>query len=160
MADSLSNDRIEHIPGSFAEYTFTGSRVTSVIGARYDYHLLFGGQFVPRAHLKYKLSERTDLRLTSGKGWRVPNYMIDNVSLLANSFAWIPADDTLLKFLGMLVAQSTKSLSYLKKQRVLRLIFIEHGLKINLLLTVKMMLFVLSISKRSLFQTVFRQNCL
>lgn len=94
MADSLSNDRIEHIPGSFAEYTFTGSRVTSVIGARYDYHLLFGGQFVPRAHLKYKLSERTDLRLTSGKGWRVPNYMIDNVSLLANSFAWIPADDT------------------------------------------------------------------
>jgi len=90
MADSLEDSRIENITGAFGEYTYTDSRFTSVIGFRYDYHLLFGSQFVPRLHLKYKLSERTDLRLTSGKGWRVPNYMIDNVSLLANSFAWTP----------------------------------------------------------------------
>ena len=92
-SDSLTSDRIENVPGSFFEYTYTGPRLTSVIGARYDYHLIFGEQFVPRAHLKYKLTERTDLRFTSGKGWRIPNYIIDNVSLLANSFAWISPDE-------------------------------------------------------------------
>ncbi|MDC0297262.1 TonB-dependent receptor [Crocinitomicaceae bacterium] len=85
-ADTLDNSRIENIPGAFFEYTFTGSRLTTVFGMRYDYHLLFGQQIVPRVHLKYKLSEYTDFRLTSGKGWRVPNYIMDNISLLANSF--------------------------------------------------------------------------
>ena len=88
-SDSLFSNRIEHVPGAFFEYTRTGSRLTSVLGARYDYHLLFGQQFVPRAHLKFKLTERTDIRFTSGKGWRIPNYIIDNVSLLANSFTWV-----------------------------------------------------------------------
>ena len=88
-SDSLTSNRIENVPGAFFEYTYTGSRFTSVIGTRYDYHLLFGQQFVPRAHLKYKLTERTDIRFTSGKGWRIPNYIIDNLSLLANSFTWI-----------------------------------------------------------------------
>ncbi|NBX81239.1 MAG: TonB-dependent receptor [Flavobacteriales bacterium] len=88
-ADSLSENRNEIVPGIFSEYTFTGSRFTGVIGARYDYHNLFGSQFSPRIHAKYTLSEKTDLRLTTGKGWRVPNYMIDNISLLANSKQWI-----------------------------------------------------------------------
>jgi outer membrane receptor protein involved in Fe transport len=38
------------------------------------------------------LTEWTDLRFTVGKGWRVPNYMIDNVSLLATSRDWISPD--------------------------------------------------------------------
>ena len=88
-SDTLSSNRVENIPGAFFEYTYTGPRLTTVLGARYDYHLLYGQQFVPRVHLKYKLSEYTDFRLTTGKGWRVPNYIMDNVSLLANSFAWI-----------------------------------------------------------------------
>ena len=67
--------------------------MTSVLGARYDYHLLFGQQLIPRAHLKYKFTERTDFRLTTGKGWRVPNYIMDNISLLANSFAWISPNE-------------------------------------------------------------------
>ena len=88
-SDTLSSNRVENIPGAFFEYTYTGPRLTTVLGARYDYHLLYGQQFVPRVHLKYKISEYTDFRLTTGKGWRVPNYIMDNVSLLANSFAWI-----------------------------------------------------------------------
>ena len=91
--DLDANYRIENIPGAFFEYTFTGPRLTSVLGARYDYHLLFGQQLIPRAHLKYKVTERTDFRLTTGKGWRVPNYIMDNISLLANSFAWISPNE-------------------------------------------------------------------
>jgi outer membrane receptor for ferrienterochelin and colicin len=67
--------------------------LTGVLGARYDHHSLFGGQFSPRFHAKYIVHEKTDFRLTAGKGWRVPNYMIDNISLLANSKQWIaPAE--------------------------------------------------------------------
>ena len=87
--DSLNDDREEIVPGVFGEYTYTGSRLSSVIGARGDYHNLYNFQFSPRLHLKYILTERTDLRLTGGRGWRVPNYMIDNVSLLATSQQWI-----------------------------------------------------------------------
>jgi outer membrane receptor protein involved in Fe transport len=68
-------------------------RFTSVVGSRLDYHNLFGWQFSPRLHAKYVLTEKTDLRFTAGKGWRVPNYMIDNISLLATSKAWMPLSD-------------------------------------------------------------------
>ena len=91
--DTVNADRIEIVPGIFGEYTYTGMRLTGVIGARLDYHNLFDFQFSPRVHAKYILSEKMDLRLTAGKGWRVPNYMIDNVSLLATSKAWfVPAE--------------------------------------------------------------------
>jgi outer membrane receptor protein involved in Fe transport len=89
LADSLEADRIDYIPGIFGEYTYTGMRLTTVSGARIDYHNLFGWQFSPRMHIKYLLTQETDLRITAGKGWRVPNFMIDNVSLLATSKSWI-----------------------------------------------------------------------
>jgi outer membrane receptor protein involved in Fe transport len=89
QVDSLNSNRTEYIPGAFGEYTFTGMRLTTVSGVRLDYHNLFGWQFSPRLHLKYLLTQETDLRITAGKGWRVPNYMIDNVSLLASSKNWV-----------------------------------------------------------------------
>ena len=93
--DSLNDDRIEVVPGAFFEYSYIGLRVSSVIGGRIDYHNLFGVQALPRLHLKYILTEYTDIRFTAGKGWRVPNYMIDNISLLANTKPWI-APDTII----------------------------------------------------------------
>ena len=63
--------------------------MSAVLGARYDQHLTYGGQFSPRIHAKYALTQRADLRITAGKGWRVPNYIIDNVSLLASSKQWV-----------------------------------------------------------------------
>lgn len=81
--------RTEIVPGIFAEYTYTGARLSAVMGARYDQHFTYGGQFSPRLHAKFALTQRADLRVTAGKGWRVPNYMIDNVSLLANSKTWV-----------------------------------------------------------------------
>jgi outer membrane receptor protein involved in Fe transport len=93
QADSLQSNRIEIVPGLFGEYTYAGPRLTTVIGARGDYHNLFGFQFSPRVHAKFLLTEFTDLRVTAGKGWRVPNFMIDNISLLANAKTWIvPAE--------------------------------------------------------------------
>jgi len=90
--DSLESDRIEIVPGVFGEYSLTTSRLSLVVGARADYHNLYGFQASPRVHAKFILSEYTDLRFTGGKGWRVPNYMIDNISLLATSQSWIAPD--------------------------------------------------------------------
>lgn len=87
--DSLSDDRLEMVPGVFAEYTYTGIRLVNVVGARLDYHNLYGAIFSPRMHTKYTLSEKTDVRFTAGRGWRVPNYMIDNLSLLATGRTWV-----------------------------------------------------------------------
>jgi len=92
LIDSLSkttDNRTEIVPGIFAEYTYTDVRLTTVLGLRSDYHNLYNVQLSPRIHAKYILSETTDLRLTAGKGWRIPNYMIDNISLLATSRTWI-----------------------------------------------------------------------
>jgi len=93
LQDTLSSDRVEIVPGAFGEYTFTGMRMTAVAGARADYHNLFGFQFSPRLHAKYILTEHTDLRFTGGKGWRVPNYIIDNISMLPTSSPWWMLDE-------------------------------------------------------------------
>jgi len=87
--DSLNADRLEIVPGAFFEYTLTGSRNSLVAGLRGDYHNLFGFQYAPRVHYKFLATEYLDIRATVGKGWRVPNYMIDNISLLANSQEWL-----------------------------------------------------------------------
>ncbi len=88
--DSLNADRLEIVPGAFFEYTLTGSRNSLVAGVRGDYHNLYGFQYAPRVHYKFLVTEYMDLRATAGKGWRVPNFMIDNISLLANAQEWIP----------------------------------------------------------------------
>lgn len=75
-------------PGVFTEYTYTGTRLTAVLGARYDYQTDFGGQFSPRIHLKWLADEYTDIRITTGKAWRLPNVIVDNSSLLATSKVW------------------------------------------------------------------------
>lgn len=85
----LGLTRTEIVPGVFAEYTYSGNRLSAVFGARYDQHNLAGGQFSPRAHLKYALTPQLDLRLTSGRAWRMPNFVVDNLSLLASSKTWI-----------------------------------------------------------------------
>ncbi|MBP6090773.1 MAG: TonB-dependent receptor [Crocinitomicaceae bacterium] len=92
-SNMLVDNRVEIVPGSFLEYTFSGIRLTTVLGARLDIHSQFGAQFVPRFHAKYTLNEYMDLRLTAGKGWRVPNFMIDNISLMANSKIWVKATE-------------------------------------------------------------------
>jgi outer membrane receptor for ferrienterochelin and colicins len=87
--DSIELPRIDYIPGAFFEYTFTSTRFTYVFGLREDYHQKFGFQFSPRFHGKYSVTENLDLRFTSGRGFRIPNAMIDNISLLATSRLWM-----------------------------------------------------------------------
>jgi outer membrane receptor for ferrienterochelin and colicins len=89
-------NRIESVPGIFAEYTYSYKDVFNLIaGFRYDHHNLFGNFYTPRLNMRYKVGALTTLRASAGKGYRVPNTFSENVSLLATSKKLI-FDDNLL----------------------------------------------------------------
>ena len=95
MSDVLPTDtstrelnRTELVPGVFGEYTFSGVLSTIVLGWRSDYHNLFGLQHSPRANYRYRINENMDFRVTGGRGFRVSNYAIDNLSLMATNTPW------------------------------------------------------------------------
>ena len=86
-------NRTEMVPGVYGEYTYTGLRATFVGGVRTDYHNMFGWQHSPRANFKYKLQEKMDVRLTAGRGFRVPNYVVDNMRMMATNLPWIVGNE-------------------------------------------------------------------
>ncbi len=86
LAAGLRPQRTERVPGAFAEYTYANTRnLTVVAGLRTDYHNLYGWQVTPRFNLKYDLRPATALRLSAGRGFRVPNPIADNAAMLASA---------------------------------------------------------------------------
>ena len=78
--------REESVPGVYAEATWGPTDAISVIiGARYDWHNLYGSFLTPRAHAKISLSEFTSIRVSAGRGWRVPSVITENLSSYINS---------------------------------------------------------------------------
>ncbi|QJW92351.1 TonB-dependent receptor [Spirosoma taeanense] len=85
---SRQTSRTESVPGIFVEYTYTyPEKLTLVLGGRFDYHNLYGGQWTPRAHLKYNLNPNLTLRASAGRGFRVPNPFAENFGYLVSSRA-------------------------------------------------------------------------
>ncbi len=77
--------RMEWVPGLFGELTLDRHRQQWVIGARWDYHNLYGGQFSPRLHWKYEVTERDQLRIGMGRGFRVASLWAENQGALVSS---------------------------------------------------------------------------
>jgi outer membrane cobalamin receptor len=78
--------RTESVPGAFVEYTETiPEKLTLVLGGRVDFHNLYGTRFTPRAHVKYDVSSNSHIRLSAGKGWRMPNAIAENFGMLVNA---------------------------------------------------------------------------
>lgn len=72
----------ESIPGAFGEYTYTYlERFSFVGGLRADYHNVFKLLLTPRVHLRYLPTEKTIIRLSAGRGLRVPRVFADNMGL-------------------------------------------------------------------------------
>ena len=86
LADSAMN-RIEHVPGVFAEYVFNDECHWSVIGGfRADYNSYYKKMlYTPRLHVRFKTESELALRLSAGKGYRSPNVLAENSTLLASS---------------------------------------------------------------------------
>lgn len=80
-------NREEIVPGAFAEYTYSNdsSNHSLVVGLRGDYHNMFGAQVMPRMNYRYQLSDNSVIRLSGGRGFRVPNPLVENSNFLASS---------------------------------------------------------------------------
>lgn len=86
-------DRTETVPGIMAEYTYSRPNadmempdLVVVVGSRVDWNSRFGWFFVPRFSLKYNFNVETVLRLSGGRGYRSPNLIAENISLLARNY--------------------------------------------------------------------------
>lgn len=78
--------RVESVPGVFAEYTYSDDHNWSVIaGARLDHHNEYGLFFTPRLHIRYKTHNRWTFRVSGGKGYRSPNVLAENSTILASA---------------------------------------------------------------------------
>ena len=85
---NTSFTRRERVPGVYSELTLQPhDDLTALIGMRYDHHNLYGGRFVPRAHVKWSATESLALRASAGRGWRVANVVNENLSSYINSRA-------------------------------------------------------------------------
>lgn len=78
-------DRVESVPGVFAQYTYSSEKFIGILGMRADFHNLHGTFLTPRLHLRSDLSPSITLRASAGKGYRVPNMIAENTALLVSN---------------------------------------------------------------------------
>lgn len=89
--------RREAVPGAMLEYTYNRPNLDMgipdlvvVVGARTDWNSRFDRLlFTPRVSAKYNFSQNSIVRLSAGRGFRSPNLMAENISLLASNRALI-----------------------------------------------------------------------
>lgn len=92
--DQFGLSRQEMVPGVFAEYTYSHLNVFSLVaGMRADYHNLYGLFWSPRLHLRYNPAEKTTLRISAGRGYRVANIFADNTNILVSNRAIVIQED-------------------------------------------------------------------
>ena len=85
--DALPHQRVEQVPGVFAEYVFSDDHQWTVIGGfRADYNTYYNRLFyTPRLHVRFRTDNELALRLSAGKGYRSPNILAENSTMLASS---------------------------------------------------------------------------
>lgn len=78
--------RNEVVPGVFFEYNYKNTDRTSILlGLRNDFHNLYGNFFTPRLHVMQKLADNHTLRLSAGRGYRVPNPFAEAYGVLVSN---------------------------------------------------------------------------
>ena len=86
--------KTEIVPGAYAEYTYNSrDKFILVAGFRGDYHNLYGPLVTPRLHAKWNISKKNALRVSVGRGYRVPNPYADYNSFMASNRIWVVNSD-------------------------------------------------------------------
>lgn len=86
MLNTKEYNRLESVPGIFAEYTYKPTdKFGVVLGMRADLHNEYGVFYTPRIHLRYELLKQTVLRASFGRGQRTANVLAEHLSVLASS---------------------------------------------------------------------------
>ncbi len=86
LSDSVMR-RTEQVPGVFAEYVFSDDHHWTVIGGiRADYNSYYDRLFyTPRFHLRFRTHHELALRFSAGKGYRSPNVLAENSTMMASA---------------------------------------------------------------------------
>ena len=79
--------RSERVPGVFGEYVFNDEHHWTIItGFRADYNSYYQRMlYTPRLHVRFKTHDELTLRLSAGKGYRSPNVLAENSTILASA---------------------------------------------------------------------------
>jgi hypothetical protein len=75
----------ETVSGVYGQYTYDhDGKVVLMAGVRADKSSVYGTFFTPRFHIKIKPSDYFSVRLSSGKGYRMPHVLAENHYLLSS----------------------------------------------------------------------------
>jgi hypothetical protein len=79
--------RVEQVPGAFVEYAFNDNHHWNIIaGFRADYNNYYKKLlYTPRLHVRFKTHDDFALRVSAGKGYRSPNILAENSTMLASA---------------------------------------------------------------------------
>ncbi len=79
--------RVEQVPGAFVEYAFNDNHHWNIIaGFRADYNNYYQKLlYTPRLHVRFKTHDDFALRVSAGKGYRSPNILAENSTMLASA---------------------------------------------------------------------------
>lgn len=86
--DTFNRKRLEIVPGVFSEATFSFGKNKNVVmvgGLRGDYHNLYRFFITPRLNIKWNIIPDLSLRVSGGRGYRVPTIFAENFGLLSSS---------------------------------------------------------------------------
>jgi outer membrane receptor for ferrienterochelin and colicins len=76
----------ELVGGVFSEYAHTfSSKMNMVIGARCDYHQLYGIYVTPRIHVRYAPHDNVALRFSAGKAYRSASIFSENLGYFSTN---------------------------------------------------------------------------
>jgi len=87
--------RRETVVGIMGEYTYSRPNLKMdipdfvlVLSGRVDWNSRFGWLVTPRMSAKYNFTQNSIVRVSAGRGFRTPNLMAENISLLASNRAF------------------------------------------------------------------------
>ena len=78
--------RVDLVTGLFSEYQYSHQRLDIISGLRADYYNIQDKvYFSPRLNMKYNITDRTAIRFSSGRAFRISNIFSDNMQYFASS---------------------------------------------------------------------------
>lgn len=82
-------NRLETTYGLFGELNANPTEKLQIVaGMRADENNLYGLILTPRIHMRYSITEKTSVKISSGKAYRSPQLVVDHLSALAGNRTW------------------------------------------------------------------------
>tara|TARA_B100001029_G_C15057307_1_gene455415 strand:- start:27 stop:2252 length:2226 start_codon:yes stop_codon:yes gene_type:complete len=82
----LLKKRVDLVTGLFSEHQYQNEKINIITGLRADYYNIEEKiYYSPRLNAKYNPGDRTAIRFSIGKAFRISNFIVENINYLASS---------------------------------------------------------------------------